>query len=61
MLGLPALPPRLQLELQQAAALPHCPWCATLATAEAEGRLVHRSAQHAVIAPEPPKRKGRVN
>ena len=54
-LGLPALPPRLQLELQQAAALPHCPWCATLATAEAEGRLVHRSAQHAVIAPEPPK------
>lgn len=54
-LGLPDLPPRLHLELRQAAAQPRCPWCATLATAEAEGRLVHRSAQHAVIAPEPPK------
>lgn len=54
-LGLHALPPRLQLELQQAQSLAQCPWCATLANAAADGRLVHRSAQHAVIAPEPPK------
>jgi UDPglucose--hexose-1-phosphate uridylyltransferase len=54
-LGLPALPPRLQLELAQARALPNCPWCATLATAADDGRLVFTSGNHAVIAPEPPK------
>lgn len=54
-LGLPELPPRLQLELSQRERLDHCPWCRTLATAAAEGRLVFAAARHAVIAPEPPK------
>lgn len=54
-LGLPDLPPRLQLEARQAAALGHCPWCATLATAEAEQRLVFQSRHHVVLAPDPPK------
>ncbi|MBL9079994.1 MAG: DUF4921 family protein [Planctomycetes bacterium] len=54
-LGLAELPPRLQLELQAARALGACPWCATLATAAAEQRLVFATAHHAVLAPEPPK------
>ncbi len=54
-LGLPDLPPRLLLEQAQAHALGGCPWCATLASAEAEERLVFASAHHAVLAPEPPK------
>ena len=54
-LGLPALPPRLQLEQAAARALGHCPWCASLASAEAQARLVFRSAQHAVLVPDPPK------
>ncbi len=55
LLGLPELPPRLQLELAHARALPQCPWCASLAGAAAEGRLVHQSPAHAVFAPDPPK------
>lgn len=54
-LGLAELPPRLQLELAQRRQLAHCPWCATLATAAAEQRLVFGSGQHAVLVPEPPK------
>ncbi|MFY9344230.1 MAG: DUF4931 domain-containing protein [Planctomycetota bacterium] len=54
-IGLPALPPRLQLELAAAGSGPGCPWCAAAATAERDGRLVHRAKQHVVIAPEPPK------
>lgn len=55
LLGLDRLPPRLQLEQQTAAALPHCPWCATLATAEREQRIIAATAQHVVLAPDPPK------
>jgi UDPglucose--hexose-1-phosphate uridylyltransferase len=55
LLGLPELPPRLELERRTAHALARCPWCATLARAEAEQRLVFRSAQHAVVVPDPPK------
>jgi UDPglucose--hexose-1-phosphate uridylyltransferase len=54
-LGLPELPPRLQLELQTTRALPHCPWCRTLASAAADGRLVLATAAHAVLVPDPPK------
>jgi UDPglucose--hexose-1-phosphate uridylyltransferase len=54
-LGLADLPPRIALELQNARALGHCPWCATLATAAAEQRLVFETAHHAILAPEPPK------
>lgn len=54
-LGLPQLPPRLQLELEQRQQLGSCPWCATLASARAEQRLVFDSASHAVLVPEPPK------
>lgn len=55
LIGLPGLPPRLQLELQQAAALDHCPWCATVESAEREGRLITETAHHVVLTPEPPK------
>lgn len=54
-IGLQDLPPRLQLERDTTRSLPHCPWCATLATAEAEQRLVHRNEHCAVLVPEPPK------
>ncbi len=54
-LGLPDLPPRLQLEQRRRAELAHCPWCATMATAGAEGRLIARTAHHMVLAPDPPK------
>ena len=54
-LGLPELPPRLVLELQTTARLPHCPWCRTLQRAEPEQRLVHRTRAHAVLVPDPPK------
>lgn len=55
LLGLATLPPRLELELQQAAALPSCPWCRTIASAGAEQRLIAETAQHVVLAPQPPK------
>jgi UDPglucose--hexose-1-phosphate uridylyltransferase len=54
-LGLAELPPRLQLEVAVGAQQPRCPWCATLALAERDGRLVFGSRAHAVIVPEPPK------
>lgn len=54
-LGLPELPPRLALELRTARTRAQCPWCATLATAACEQRLVLATAHHAVVAPEPPK------
>jgi UDPglucose--hexose-1-phosphate uridylyltransferase len=54
-LGLPELPPRLSLELEQRRRLGNCPWCATLATARGEQRLVFATKHHAVVAPEPPK------
>lgn len=54
-IGLGDLPPRLQLELQQARASAACPICATLAGAAAEGRLIHRDRHHAVLCPDPPK------
>lgn len=54
-LGLPELPPRLLLELDQRRRLDHCPWCRTLAHAERDGRLVFAAKAHAVVSPEPPK------
>lgn len=54
-LGLESLPPRLLLELQQARALPECPWCAAMRTAEADGRLIAATTHHLVLVPEPPK------
>lgn len=54
-LGLPALPPRLQLELHTARQLPECPWCATRRTAAASGRLVYAGRHHSVLVPDPPK------
>lgn len=55
LLGLDRLPPRLQLEQAAASAQPHCPWCATLATAESEQRIIAATAHHVVLAPDPPK------
>lgn len=53
-LGLAELPPRLVLERDRTAA-GACPWCATLASAHADGRLVFADDRHAVLAPDPPK------
>jgi UDPglucose--hexose-1-phosphate uridylyltransferase len=55
LLGLPELPPRLQLEQTRAAAMDRCPWCATLANADDEGRMIFRAASHAVLAPTVPR------
>lgn len=55
LLGLAELPPRLLLEWQMTRVLPDCPWCASLRSAAASGRLVHESPAHAVIVPDPPK------
>lgn len=55
LIGLPALPPRLQLERDVAATLPRCPWCAALESADADGRLILRGPDHAVIVPEVPR------
>jgi UDPglucose--hexose-1-phosphate uridylyltransferase len=54
-LGLDELPPRVQLELRTSRALARCPWCATIASAAAEQRLVFAGERHVVLAPEPPK------
>jgi len=54
-IGLGEPPPRLQLEQRSAAALGHCPWCATIAGAGAGGRLVVRTSDHVVVTPDPPK------
>ena len=54
-LGLAEPPPRLALEAAQASSLGRCPWCATLASAADEGRLVFAAAHHAVVVPDPPK------
>lgn len=54
-LGLAELPPRLQLERARLETLGTCPWCATLASASDEGRLVFAAGHHVVLAPDPPK------
>ncbi len=54
-LGLERIPPRLELERERAAAQPSCPWCAALASAEAEGRLLVRGPAHAWIVPPVPR------
>lgn len=54
-LGLDQPPPRLLLEAAQAARLPRCPWCTTLASAAKEGRVIAETAHHVVLAPEPAK------
>ena len=54
-LGLPELPPRLQLEQGRAAAMERCPWCEVLEHAEAEGRMIVRAPSHAVLAPRIPR------
>jgi len=54
-LGLDALPPRIALERAQQRELGRCPWCATLADAREQGRLIHENDAFAIVAPEPPK------
>jgi UDPglucose--hexose-1-phosphate uridylyltransferase len=53
-LGLPLLPPRLELELAQARA-GGCLQCAELETAAADGRIVVDGAHHVALAPRQPK------
>jgi UDPglucose--hexose-1-phosphate uridylyltransferase len=55
LLGLPELPPRLQLELAVARRAAECPWCTTVATAAADGRILCATADHVVLAPNPPR------
>lgn len=50
-IGLPQLPPRLQLEQARSAEMQHCPWCATLARADEEERMILSTSAHAVLAP----------
>ncbi len=54
-LGLPMIPPRLQLELEQGRAHSRCPHCAEIETAAADGRIVARSDHHIVLCPRAPK------
>ena len=54
-IGLAELPPRLQLERDQARAAAACPWCAALATAEADERLILRERGLAILAPTVPR------
>ena len=54
-LGLAEPPPRLLLEQQLANALPHCPWCRTIGTAQRDGRVVCETDSHVVLTPDPPK------
>ena len=54
-IGLPQLPPRLELELAQQHRHGHCLTCASLASAEAEQRLVVQTEQFSVLAPAQPK------
>jgi UDPglucose--hexose-1-phosphate uridylyltransferase len=54
-LGLGELPPRLQLERERARALGSCPWCDSLASAAADGRLVAQGPLHAALTPAAPR------
>jgi UDPglucose--hexose-1-phosphate uridylyltransferase len=54
-LGLAEPPPRLLLEQQLANALPQCPWCRTIATAERDARVIFETDAHIVLTPDPPK------
>ncbi len=55
-LGLPLIPPRLELEADRCqTVLDSCPFCATLATAAVEGRMVFDNGAFAVVCPEPSK------
>ncbi|MCR9243857.1 MAG: DUF4931 domain-containing protein [bacterium] len=54
-LGLPAPPPRIELEATRAAALDGCPWCDTIERAPRDGRLVFAADSHVVLCPDPAK------
>ena len=52
-LGLPMIPPRLQLELEMSRGA--CPHCAEIRHAEREGRVVAQGNHHVVLCPRAPK------
>jgi UDPglucose--hexose-1-phosphate uridylyltransferase len=54
-IGLPQLPPRLELEREQQRRHGRCLICASLATAEVEQRIVVATEQFVALAPDPPK------
>ena len=54
-LGLPALPPRLELMVQRLQAANPCPLRTDVATAEGEGRVVFANAHYVVHSPATPK------
>jgi len=53
LIGLSDLPPRIALELAQAARLGYCPVCATMA--DAGSRVVSEGPAHVALCPDPPK------
>jgi UDPglucose--hexose-1-phosphate uridylyltransferase len=55
LLGLPMLPPRLELELANARRDARCLHCRELESAAAAGRVVHGGAHHVVFCPSTPK------
>ena len=53
-IGLPVMPPRLELELSHSRA-GACPHCAEIENAEREGRVVAMGARHVALCPRAPK------
>lgn len=54
-IGLDTLPPRLELERNQQRKHGRCLTCASLATADAEQRIIVATEQFVALAPDPPK------
>ena len=54
-LGLPFVPPRLELELAQTRARGNCLWCDELRSAEAAGRIVRAEPEYVLFVPTVPK------
>lgn len=54
-LGLPMLPPRLELELAQQRARGECLQCRELEDAAGEDRIVHQGEHHVIYCPSVPK------
>lgn len=54
-LGIPMVLPRVALERDQAQRLGHCPFCADLEDAQAQGRIIHRDEHYALLCPANPK------
>ncbi|MCC6669971.1 MAG: hypothetical protein IT458_02845 [Planctomycetes bacterium] len=54
-LGLPMLPPRLELIGARVRAAPACPYCQEVASAAADGRVIWEDPRFVVLSPRTPK------